>query len=629
MHAGAALRTDQLLRNLAEGTASTTGQDFFRALVRGAAQALDVAAVWVAEYVPSDKVLRALSFWFIDHYVENYEYAIPGTPCEVAIKATGLVHYPERIIELFPNDADLPGLGAVSYAGIPLLGRDREVLGHLAALDNKPFQLSSELESVIRIFASRAAAELVRLRADAEVQASETRYARLFESAMDAILELDEQYRIRRANASAAATFDLAPEALTGRSLPELLTRESAKKLHSLAAGFESSGGLSCWVPGGLEARRSDGSAFPAEASLSQFEWQGQRRYCIILRNVQKQLAAESRMRELESEIAELRNPGEIAGRSPAMLAVLAAIQQVAPTPSTVLISGETGTGKELVARAIHGSSPRAAKPFIRVNCAAIPTALAESEFFGHEKGAFTGAIGRRVGRFELAHGGTIFLDEIGELPLDLQAKLLRVLQEGEFEPVGSSQTRKVDVRMIAATNRDLSVEVRAGRFREDLYYRLNVFPIRVPPLRERGTDVELLADLFVERYCRQIGRVKPAFTPDCLRRLRSYSWPGNVRELENIVERAIIVSRGDHLSLRDALPRAAPAAMVPEDADARRIVARTRAELTEIEKASLLSALEAASWRVAGENGAAQALGLPASTLASRMKALGIRRPR
>jgi transcriptional regulator with GAF, ATPase, and Fis domain len=309
------------------------------------------------------------------------------------------------------------------------------------------------------------------------------------------------------------------------------------------------------------------------------------------------------------------------------MLSLFEEVRQVSPTDAAVLIYGETGTGKELVARAVHAGSRRADKPLIKVNCAAIPSALMESEFFGHERGAFTGATSKRVGRFALADGGTIFLDEIGELPVDLQAKLLRVLQEGELEPVGSSQTRKVDVRVIAATNRDLRQAIREGKFREDLYYRLSVFPLRVPPLRERGNDIELLAQAFARNFGQKTGvRVLP-LSRDGLRRLRSYSWPGNVRELQNAIERAIITSRDGTLNLDAPLPVAPDSTSEPPPAvDGASRVLNAR-ELRDLERDNLVRALESSGWRVSGPGGAARLLGMPASTLTSRIKALGIGR--
>jgi transcriptional regulator with GAF, ATPase, and Fis domain len=325
----------------------------------------------------------------------------------------------------------------------------------------------------------------------------------------------------------------------------------------------------------------------------------------------------------------ELTGQGDMLGASPAMKELFEALKRVSLTDASVLIFGETGTGKELIARSIHESGPRKDKPLVRVNCAAIPGTLMESEFFGHERGAFTGATARREGRFSLADGGTIFLDEVGELPLDLQAKLLRVLQEGEFEPLGSTRTRKVDVRVIAATNRDLGAMAREGKYREDLFYRLNVFPLRAPPLRERGGDVALIARAFVDRYSRRMGRRLDPLHPDDFRRLQEYPWPGNVRELQNVIERAIILSPGTRLDLSRAMPASAAPAPLPRAeaaADTERIL--TVKDLEALERANIERALTSCGGKISGEKGAASRLGLPPSTLTSRMKALGIQRP-
>jgi transcriptional regulator with GAF, ATPase, and Fis domain len=386
-----------------------------------------------------------------------------------------------------------------------------------------------------------------------------------------------------------------------------------------------------------LKAISAEGEEFPAEATLSRFDVEREPFYTLILRNVNARLQARQKIQSLtveteylQEEIKALHNFDEIVGTSDAIGRVVRDIQEVAETDATVLILGETGTGKELVARAIHRASRRRAKPLIKVNCAAIPANLIESELFGHEQGAFTGATRKRDGRFALADGGTIFLDEVAELPVDLQTKLLRVLQENEFEPLGSSHTRKVDVRVLAATNRDLKQAVSEGKFRQDLYYRLNVFPIELPPLRDRGGDVGLLAQRFANRFAQRMGRSLEPLTAECLRRLNAYNWPGNVRELQNVLERAVITARDGRLNLERALPESFTPAIhaVAAPPEFRKQV-RTAKELEELERMNLLAALEATGWRVAGESGAAQMLGMKPTTLSSRIKALGIERPR
>ena len=334
------------------------------------------------------------------------------------------------------------------------------------------------------------------------------------------------------------------------------------------------------------------------------------------------------RNRQLHAEHAIGRR---IVGDSPAMRQLLDATARVATKEITVLVRGETGTGKELIGSLLHAQSRRAAGPLVRFNCSAIPEDLAEAELFGHVRGAFTGATQARPGFFAEANHGTLVLDEIGELPLAIQAKLLRVLQEGEFEPVGSSKTRKVDVRVVVATNRDLGQAVRDGAFREDLYYRLNVVAITLPPLRDRGDDIVLLASTFAKRFAQRMGRTVEPLSQECVRRLRGYHWPGNVRELQNVIERAVITSRGGRLNLDRALPEtgkgAAPAPAALTEVAIEQI--HTIKELEKLERDNMVRALEATGWKVAGEKGAARLLGINPSTFASRMKALGIKRPR
>jgi formate hydrogenlyase transcriptional activator len=321
----------------------------------------------------------------------------------------------------------------------------------------------------------------------------------------------------------------------------------------------------------------------------------------------------------LEDEIRTELNFEEIVGRSASLRSVLQEIETVAPTDSTVLIYGETGTGKELIARAIHNLSSRSKNSFVKLNCAAIPTGLLESEMFGHERGAFTGAVAQRIGRFELAHHGTVFLDEIGEIPLELQPKLLRVLQEREFERLGSSRTLRTDARLIAATNRDLGAMVEEQSFRADLFYRLNVFPVHVPPLRERPDDIPLLVRHFVQQFARKMGKAVDTIPVETMNALMRYHWPGNIRELQNLLERAMILSPGPVLKvpLNDLQAAPAPAAF------------RSSGTLEDAERRHILEALDAAHWVIAGPKGAAASLGLKRSTLQARMEKLGIRRAR
>ncbi|MGB8341445.1 MAG: sigma 54-interacting transcriptional regulator [Chthoniobacterales bacterium] len=631
---------ESTLRLVVEGTVSETGTDFFRALVRNLAAALGTAGAWVTEYFPKEQKLRALAMWLKGEYVDRYEYLLDGTPCAPVVENRALVHIPDKIIELYPSDNDLEPMGAVSYMGIPLLDTDGSVMGHLSVLDTKPMAKDPRAISLFEIFAARATAEQRRLKAEREIRSREEQLATMLETAMDAILVLDRELKAVRVNLAAQRVFGCTAEDLIAESIHDFLVKESAARVETFARELETrpKGQQQLWVPQDFVARRWDHSVFPAEATLSRFENRGQIFFTLILRNTDERVEAERQIQLLTQDVEYLREamrelPGhdDLLGRSDCMQAVFTAIKQVAKTDTTVLIAGETGTGKELVARSIHRASDRADKPMIVVNCAAVPANLIESEFFGHERGAFTGAATRREGRFSLANGGTIFLDEIGELPLELQPKLLRVIQEGEYEPLGSTKTVKVDVRLVAATNRDLKQMTAEGRFREDLYFRLNVFPIRIPALRERGRDVEQLAIAFAQRFARRMGKHIVPLTDDQLQRLRGYDWPGNVRELQNVIERAIILTASGELQLDRAMSGFTPAVSGPApasapDADFDRVL--TARELEEVERANIVRALESCRWRISGENGAARLLGIPPSTLSSRMKTLKVERP-
>jgi chemotaxis protein methyltransferase CheR len=332
------------------------------------------------------------------------------------------------------------------------------------------------------------------------------------------------------------------------------------------------------------------------------------------IKKLKDQLEAERAY--LQEEIKLVYNHENIVGQSDAINYVFYKVEQIAGTDTNVLILGETGTGKELVVRAIHGTSPRKERALVKMNCAALPSTLIESELFGHEKGAFTGAHSKRLGRFEVANGATLFLDEIGELPLELQPKLLRVIENGEFERLGSSKTQKVDVRIISATNRNLEEEVRKGAFREDLWYRLNVFPITMPPLRDRVDDIPLLVNFYVHKISKRLGKVIDFIPSTVMDALQKYHWPGNVRELENVLERAVINSSGPKLRLVDELKKPAQATV------------RTDKTLENVERDYIIRVLEQVQWKISGKNSAAEILDLDRSTLRARMRKLSIRKP-
>jgi PAS domain S-box-containing protein len=627
-----------VLRQILEGTATETGESFFAALVENLAKALGTHGAWVTIWHGETR-LRAVAFWLADRFVSDFEYDLAGTPCEPVFRECRLVHIQDRVVELYPDDPELAAVGAVSYMGVPLLDFDGRILGHLAVLDKRPMPPEPRLQALFRIFAARASAEMQRLRAEQLLQEREERLRRLFDSAMDAIIEYDQDLKITRINPAAEKAFQRHAPEMLGGAFTDLFSVKSRQKILALMGDLDAGRNdrRSLWVTGGLEAVPTTDKVFPAEATLSRVEIERRVYYTVILRNVNDRLEAERKIHSLTAEAEYLRDSvkalggfDQIIGQSAALQEVLREIEQVAGTDTTVLILGETGTGKELVARAIHSASRRRDKPLITVNCAAIPATLMESEFFGHEKGAFTGATQKRDGCFALADHGTIFLDEIGELSLDLQAKLLRVLQEGEFSPVGSSQLRRVNVRVIAATNRDLVKAIREGSVREDLYYRLNVFPISVPPLRTRGEDVLLLASEFAAKFARRMGKQIEPLSDECKRRLKMYLWPGNVRELQNVIERAVITARDGKLNLDRALPvsdtdeRNKPDSMVEPE--------QTRVlkfhELEELERENIRRALESCNWRVAGKDGAAALLGMNPSTLNSRMRAFKIDRP-
>jgi chemotaxis protein methyltransferase CheR len=397
------------------------------------------------------------------------------------------------------------------------------------------------------------------------------------------------------------------------RHLNERIPFHSEFRLRTSAGSYLwfLSRGQADWSPEGRAMRMSGWIQDITQRKQGELELSGA---LTEIRQLTDKLEAESAY--LQEEIKIQHNHESIIGQSDEINYVLYKVEQIAASDTTVLILGETGTGKELVARSVHSLSQRKDRALVKINCATLPPSLIESELFGHEKGAFSGAHERRLGRFEVANGATLFMDEIGELPLELQPKLLRVIQEGEFERLGSSETLKVDVRLLVATNRHLEEEVRKGRFREDLWYRLNIFPITVPPLRERGEDISLLVDYFVEKISKQLGKRIKIIPGSVMNALQTYHWPGNIRELENVLERALIDSSGPKLHLVDELKK--PVKHSQE----------THFTLEHIEREYILQVLEQTQWKVSGKKSASEILGLDRSTLRARMRKLDIQKP-
>ncbi len=651
----ASVRKDDIaaLRAIVEGTARGTGQEFFRSLVRHLAEAIDVPYAVVAEFPKAPPYVRTLAFWERDRVGSNFEYDFTGTPCAEIVRG-GLVHYPTGVSKLFPQAAPLVERGIDSYMAVPFLDRAGNILGHLAVFDERPMPAEPRRGFIFRIFAARATAEQERMRAEQRLQESETRYRDLFENAPNPYLIVGTDMRILSANRRVTELLGYSVEELVGAVVHSFLPDTPAGKTRSMEVSRRllAGEGVSEWE---MEVRRKDGRPLWVKLWMEPSRGpdgtiQASRSFFVDITDRVLAERERARLHEqnlyLQEEIKSEHNFEQIIGQSGALMEVLAHVGRVAPTDASVLITGETGTGKELIARAIHSTSKRKDKPLIKVNCAALPSGLVESELFGHEKGAFSGAIAKRLGRFESADGGTIFLDEIGELPAEAQVKLLRVLQEREFDRVGGAAPIRVDVRVIAATNRDLLKEIQEKTFREDLFYRLNVFPVRLPPLRERRDDIPLLVHFLVKKFALRIGKHQGEVSGTTMQRLMDYPWPGNIRELENVLERALILASGDALEIGpDLLPLSSPAPAIGQvrgtdlksvlpavPPDHLLVVPQPTADkrqpsLEAVERNYILTVLQQANWVITGSRGAAKLLGLPPSTLRNRMKKLGITR--
>ena len=541
----------------------------------------------------------------------------------------------DKIVEVNPRASDLLGYVRNDFLSMPISAIHPEEMPKLRAFARSvldqgagwtdelscltrsggtlPAEISaSTLEVGEQVYMIAMVRDITdRKRAEEANRERELQYRDLYENAPIAYFSLSADGIIQMANRKAADLVGYKIEELTGRSAFDLYAdSESARKVFGrFKAGKEIRGEE-------LEVRRSDGRS--VWISLTVQPVHDPDGAVLGSRSMMADITREKQAQQvLSDEVRAKYDYDEIVGNSPVLLEVMEKVQMVAPTDSTVLILGETGTGKELICRAIHHLSRRSSKPVVKLNCAAIPSGLIESELFGHEKGAFTGAVTQKQGRFELAHEGTIFLDEIGDIPLDMQPKLLRLLQEQEFERVGGTRTIKVDTRVITATHRDLQQMVQEGTFREDLFYRLNIFPITIPPFRERPEDIPLLARYFARRVCGRLGRTDSDFSEAALERLLEYSWPGNVRELENIVERAVILCAGGSID----------AEHIQVDVGSGPLPEGPFRTLETVEKQHIVEALESTGGKVSGKGGAAELLGLKPTTLLARMKKKGIDR--
>ena len=625
---------EELLRTVSEATSGLTGEDFLVELARHITITLKMRYALITECANEEKTrLRTLCYVDGEKILDNIEYDTAGIPCEIIM--TGKEFFMARDVQLnYPKES-----GIESAVGVPIYSsKSGEIIGHILALDPQPVTTEKNQTSILKIFAARIGAEMERMKAEeklkianAELQVllkeSDQRYRDLFEEAPIAYVHEGLDSKFIKANRAALRILGVRPDEVPytyGKSLapntPDA-QRRLKEAFDSIGRGTDTSGVV-------LELRRKDNGKPIWIQWWSNPDAGGQftrTMFVDITDKVlmeQEQARLQAQNKYLQEEIKLTYNFEEIISKSNNFQKVLQQIEQVASTDATVLILGESGTGKELIARAVHNVSNRSKRPLVKVNCATLPANLIESELFGHEKGAFTGAMERKIGRFELADGGSIFLDEIGELPVELQAKLLRVLQEGEFERLGNPKTMKVNVRVIAATNRNLQQAIEKKEFREDLYYRLNVFPIICPPLRKRKEDIPLLIKHFCQKHEGKIGKKVTNVPADVIDALMAYDWPGNIRELENIIERAMILSRDGSLEYGDWIPTE----KMDETGNG---TSTTTARLEDIEKEHIIEILKKTGWKVSGEKGAAKILGLNATTLEARMKKLGIKRER
>lgn len=648
-----------------------TGEDFFKSLACYLAETLIMDYVFISRLSEDGLSANTLAVYSNGNHDDNISYALKGTPCNDVI-GKAICCFPKNVSSLFPDDIILQEIKAESYVGASLWSSEGKAIGLITVIGCRALKDTKLAESLLKLVAIRASGELERRQADKALRESEEKYRLLFENIAQGFI-LHEvisdksgnpvDYRFISVNPAFTELTGIKSESIIGKTVKEVMpnieqywldmyekvavTREPVLYENYSA---ELKKYFDTWIispqKGQFAIMFSDITerklmSKALEKSHSELESRVEERTNELLiankrleHEIEEHRKADKSLRSALSEINKLKEQLEaeniylrheieikyqftdIIGESEGIKRVLYQVEQVAPTNMTVLVLGETGTGKELISNAVHNMSPRKDRPIIVVNCAALPSNLIESELFGREKGAYTGADKRQIGRFEIANGSTLCLDEIGELPLDMQAKLLRAIQHGQFERLGASNTIKADVRIVATTNRNLEQEVQKGRFRQDLYYRLNVFPIIIPPLRERKEDIPLLVIAFVEKYAKKYGKQISSVSKETIKILQDYTWPGNIRELESVIERSVILCHGHILHVAEK-PETAP------------LFSTTNIQtLEEVERMQILNILSHTGWRINGKDGAASILGLHPSTLRARMHKLDIQRP-
>jgi len=629
-------RDQDRLKGLLEELDEVQGDAWYRGFVNRVAVLAKTSTVWLAEYNSSQDSLSPIAFYHSGKFLDLPEYTVFATPCGKALEDRKPNFIKQGVIEEYPKVKTYLGkYEPQNYLSVPLQDEQGRMLG-LIGLINLDKEVEEKLLGYLDVFRHRAEEMLLQDREKRELDNKEKQLKGLIDGIQDLLINFNKHGEVIMTNSAARNHLYWQNDQKGEISIYDFLAKKDRNDLDRLIYKLDKSkeNEFFLYFPEDFQVLAADQQPFGVEGTLNRYELNKEWYYTMVLRSLDHRLRTEEELRSLldrtqylQHELEEVKLTSQLIGESEGIKMLWQDIYMVAHTDATVLVHGETGTGKELVAQQVHQISNRKTKPMVSINCGAIPANLIESELFGHVKGAFTGAVSDRKGRFELADGGTIFLDEIGELPLEMQVKLLRVIQEKEFEPLGSDKTIKPDVRIVAATHRNLVELTKNGQFRQDLYYRLNVFPIEVPALRDRQEDVVILAESFVRKFEVRMGKKINALTVPQKKLLQVYSWPGNVRELQNILERAVIVSKDGSLDIAKVLGLGSESTTEHQGTQDSEDKVLTREELLLFEKNNIIKALKICGGKVSGKGGAAALLNIVPTTLSSRIRTLGIRK--